>query len=55
MLDIWEAFIPFAWMVRVVLASNVYDNLVDDLYLAINLGVETCGLSELGVQHRLET
>jgi hypothetical protein len=33
---------------------NVYDHLVDDLCLAISLRMESCGLGELGVQHRPE-
>lgn len=32
-----------------------YDHPVDDLYLAISLGMESGALSELGVQHRPET
>jgi hypothetical protein len=35
--------------------TNVYDHPVDDLCLAISLGVESRGLSELGIQHRPET
>jgi hypothetical protein len=54
-LDIGEAFIPCVWMLRVVHVQNVYDHPVDDLCLAISLGVESRGLSELGIQHRPET
>jgi hypothetical protein len=36
-------------------AECVHDHPVDDLCLAISLGMESCGLSELGVQHRPET
>ena len=52
MLYIGEDFIPCVWMLQVLHAQNVYDHPVDDLCLAISLGVESCGLSELGVQHR---
>jgi hypothetical protein len=31
--------------------QNVYDHPIDDLCLAISLGMESCGLGELGVQH----
>jgi len=41
-------------MLRVVHAHNVYDHPVDDLCLAIILGMESCGFSELGVQHQPE-
>ena len=53
-LDIREAIIPCVWMLRVVHTYNVYDNPVDDLYLAINLGVQSRGLSELGIQKKPE-
>ena len=36
-------------------AQNVYDHPIDNLYLAISLGMEGCRLSEFGVQHRPET
>ena len=48
-LYIEEALIPCVWMIWVVHAQNVYDHLVDDLYLAISLGMESCGICELGV------
>lgn len=54
-LDIGEALIPCAWILWVVHAQNMYSHLIDDLYLAISLGKESCGLSELGVQHWQET
>lgn len=54
-LDIGEAFIPCAWMLQVLHTQNVYDHPIDNLCLAINLGVESCGLSELSIQHRPET
>ena len=34
--------------------KNVYDHPVEDLCLAISLGMENCGIGELGVQHRPE-
>ena len=55
MLDIGEDFISCAWMLRVVHAQHVYNHPVDDLCLAISLGVESRGLSDLGIQHRPET
>ena len=54
MLYIGEALIPCAWILWVLHAQNVYNHPVDDLYLAISLGMERCGLGELGVQHWLE-
>jgi len=53
--DIREDFIPCAWMLQVVHVQNLYDHPVDDLYLAISLGVESHGLSELVIQRRPET
>jgi len=55
LLDIGEVIIPCAWMLQVVHMQNVYDHPVDDLYLAINLGVESHGLSEIGIQHQPES
>jgi hypothetical protein len=37
-------------MIRVVHAQDVHNHLIDDLYLAVGLGVESSGFSELGVQ-----
>lgn len=54
-LDIGVAFIPCAWMLRVVHEQNVYDRPIDDFCLAITLGMESRGLSELGIEHLLET
>ena len=54
-LDIREALILCVWMLCIVHLQNVYDHPVDDLCLAISLGMERCGLSELGVQHRPKT
>ena len=54
-MDIWETFIPCAWMLRVVHVKNVYDHPINDFCLAISSGVEIHGLSELGIEHRPET
>ena len=51
MLYIREALVPCAWMLWIVHAQNVYNHSVDDLYLAIYLGMESCGLGELGIQN----
>jgi hypothetical protein len=42
-------------MLRIVHAQDVHNHLIDDLYLAIGLGVERSGFCELGVQQRPET
>jgi hypothetical protein len=34
--------------------KDVYDHLVDDLCLTISLQMESCGIGELGIQHRPE-
>jgi len=39
-LNIGETLIPCACMLGVVHVQNVYDHLVDDLHLAMILGVE---------------
>ena len=46
-----KALIPCAWMIWIVHAQNVYNHPIDDLYLAISLGMVSSGLGELGVQH----
>ena len=51
---IGKALVPCSWMIWIVHAQNVYIHPVDDLCLAISLGMESCGLSEIGVQHWLE-
>ena len=48
---IGEALIPCAWMLLIVHAQNVDNHSVDNLCLAICLGMESCGLGELGIQH----
>jgi hypothetical protein len=54
-LDIWETLIPCTWMLRIVHAQDVHNNPIDDLCLAIGLGVERSGFFKLGVQQRPET
>jgi hypothetical protein len=49
-LKIGETLIPFAWILGVVHAQYVHDHPIDDLCLAIILGVEGSGFGELGVQ-----
>jgi hypothetical protein len=53
-LYIGEDLIPCVCMLSIVHAQNVYNHSVDDLCLAISLRMESCGLGELGVQHRPE-
>jgi hypothetical protein len=50
MLNIGETLIPCVCMFGVIHTQDMHDHLVDDLYLAINLGVEGSGFGELGVQ-----
>jgi hypothetical protein len=49
-LNIGKTLIPCTHMLRVVHAQDVHNHLIDDLCLAISLGVESSGFSELGVQ-----
>jgi hypothetical protein len=55
MLDIWETLVPCTWMLRIVHSQDAHNHPIDDLCLAIGLGVERSGFCELGVQQRLET
>jgi hypothetical protein len=48
-LDICETLIPCTGMLGVVHACDVHNHLIDDLSLAISLGVERSGFCELGV------
>ena len=50
LLNIWETLIPCTWILRVVNAQNVHNNLIEDLYLDVFLGVESSEFSDLGVQ-----
>jgi hypothetical protein len=54
-LNIWETLVPCMRMLRFLHAQDVHNNMIDDLGLAIGLGVERSGFCELGVQQRLET
>jgi hypothetical protein len=49
-LNIGKTLIPCMQMLRFVHAQDVHNHLIDKLYLAISLGVESSGFSELGVQ-----
>jgi hypothetical protein len=50
MLNIGKTLIPGARVLGIVHAQNVHDHSVDNLGLAICLGVEGSGLGELSVQ-----
>jgi hypothetical protein len=50
MLNIGNNLIPCAQMLGIVNAQNMHDHPVDDLSVAIYLGVEGHGFGELGVQ-----
>jgi hypothetical protein len=54
-LDIWETLVPCTWMLIIVHVWDVHNHPIDDLCLAISLGVERSGFYELGVQKRPET
>jgi hypothetical protein len=49
MLNIGKTLIPGVRVLGIVHVQDVHDHLVDDLGLAIRLGVEGSGLGELGV------
>jgi hypothetical protein len=49
-LNIGKTLIPCIWILRVVHAQDMHNHLIDDLRLAISLGVESNGFIELGVQ-----
>lgn len=50
MLDIGKTLIPCAGVCGIVHAQDMYDHPVDDLGLAVCLGVEGSGFGELGIQ-----
>jgi hypothetical protein len=50
MLDIGKTLIPCVGVLGIVHAQDMYDHLIDDLSLAICLGVEGSGFGELGIQ-----
>jgi hypothetical protein len=54
-LNIGKTLIPCMQMLRVVHGKDVHNHLIDDLCLAIGLGVKNIGFSELGVQQLPET
>jgi hypothetical protein len=54
-LDIWETLVPCTRVLRIVHAQEVHNHLIEDLGLAIDLGVERSGFCELGFQQRPET
>jgi hypothetical protein len=49
-LNIGETLFPCMWMLRILHAQDVHNHLIDDLCLAIYLGVESSGFCEFGVQ-----
>ena len=50
MLNIGKNHIPCAGVLGIVYAQDMYDHPIDDLSLAICLGVEGSGFGELGIQ-----
>jgi hypothetical protein len=54
-LNVREDVVPCTWMRRIVHAKDVHNHPVDDLCLAVCLGVESSGFCELGVQQRPDT
>ena len=49
MLNIGKTLIPCEGILIIVHVYDMHDHLVDDLHLAIHLGVEGSGFGELGV------
>ena len=49
-LNIRETLVPCTWMLRVVHAQDVHYHMIDNLCLAVCLGVESSGFCELGFQ-----
>ena len=50
MLNIGKTLIPCVGMFLIVHEHDMYDHPIDDLSLAIYLGVEGSGFGELGIQ-----
>ena len=50
MLDIGNTLIPCAGVLGIIYAQDMYDHSIDDLSLAICLGVKGSGFGELGIQ-----
>jgi hypothetical protein len=48
-LDVWETLVPCTWILRIIHVQDVHNHTIDELYLAIGLGVESSGFCELGV------
>jgi hypothetical protein len=53
-LNIGETLVSCTWILRIVHAQELHNHPIDDLCLAIGLGVESSGFCELGVQQRPE-
>jgi hypothetical protein len=49
LMNIGKTLIPCVWMLGIVHAQYMHDHIVDDLSLAICLGVEGSGFGEVGV------
>ena len=47
---IGETLVPCMWMLRIVHVRDVHNHLIDNLCLAICLGVESSRFCELGFQ-----
>jgi hypothetical protein len=43
MLEIWNTLITCTWMLRILHVQDVHNHLIDNLCLAISLGVESSG------------
>jgi hypothetical protein len=50
MLDIGKTLIPCVGVLGIVHVHDMYDHPIDDLSLAIYLGVEGIGFGEIGIQ-----
>jgi hypothetical protein len=50
MMDIGKTLIPCVGVFLIVHVQDMYDHPIDDLSLAICLGVEGSGFGELGIQ-----
>jgi hypothetical protein len=50
MMNIGKTLIPCTWVLRVLHVHDVHNHPIDDLCLAIYLGVERSGFCDLGVQ-----
>ena len=51
MMDIGKALIPCVRVLLIIHEKDMHNHSIDDLDLAICLGVEGHGFGELGVQH----